>query len=49
MADKEVYRLLKARNTAFRSADSLRAARVNLSHDIRRAKHHYIKKLITLR
>lgn len=32
MADKEVYRLLKARDTAFRSADSLRAARVNLSH-----------------
>lgn len=29
MADKEVYRLLKARDTAFRSADSLRAARVN--------------------
>lgn len=44
MADKEVYRLLKARNTAFRSADSLRAARVNLSHGIRRAKHRYIKK-----
>ncbi len=39
----EVYRLLKARNAAFRAGDEvgLRTARANLSHGIREAKRQY--------
>ncbi|KAL0195023.1 hypothetical protein M9458_008595, partial [Cirrhinus mrigala] len=40
---REVRKLLKIRNAAFRSGDkaSLRVARVNLSHAVRRAKRDY--------
>ncbi len=43
----EVYRLLKARNAAFRAGDEegLKTARANLSHGIREAKRQYSRRI----
>ncbi len=43
----EVYRLLKARNAAFRAGDEegLRTARANLSRGIREAKRQYSRRI----
>ncbi len=43
----EVYRLLKARNAAFRAGDEegLKTARANLSHGIREAKRRYSRRI----